>query len=295
MKRDGKPDGAGRLSIVATPIGNLEDVTMRALRTLKEATLILAEDTRRTRKLLSHYGISTPMRSLHAHTSPEKIAAFASKLEAGEDLALVTDAGTPLVSDPGQAMVDAAIQIGIGIEAIPGPSAVLTALCVAGLPTARFSFEGFLPRSGKRRAQALDQMKESTGTTVFFESPQRVKKTLSELQRVLGPGRPIALCRELTKLHEEVIRADTDTIQAHLPDNMRGEITIVLAGATKSAAPSLNHAQLVDQVQRSRQDGLSAKDAAAQLATLTNMGKRAAYQLVIQIYEDLPPTKSSGT
>ena len=221
---------SGRLSVVATPIGCLEDITLRALRILREADLILAEDTRHTRTLCSKHGIDTPLRSFHAHTNDDKVDLIVVELVNGAHYALVSDAGTPVVSDPGVYLVSRAADAGIRVEAVPGPSAVLAALCVAGLPVRRFVFEGFLPRSGGERARALDRIAQSGITIVLFESPHRIHGTLDDLERTLGADRQIALCRELTKMHEETIRGTVPEVRGKLSNPARGEITVVIDG-----------------------------------------------------------------
>ncbi len=267
----------GKLSVVATPIGNLEDVTLRALRTLKEATLVLAEDTRRTRVLLTHHDVHTPLRALHAHSSVHVVEQCVSELAAGAKMALVTDAGTPIVSDPGGALVAAAVARGIVVEAIPGPSAVTAALTVAAIPCDGFRFFGFLPRTGKARRMALSQIAASQVASVLFESPNRLHHTLLELSALVGPQRQAAVCRELTKLHEEVARGDLASLIARFTDNVRGEITLVLAGDT-SDEPALldpdSHAAALLKA------GLSPRDAARKLAEDTGLPKREAYALI---------------
>lgn len=271
-------DGAGKLSVVATPIGNLEDITLRALRTLREANTVLAEDTRRTRILLNHHDIRTPLRSLHAHSSPHVIEQCVSELLAGAHLALVTDAGTPIVSDPGAPLVAAAAERSITIEAIPGPSAVTAALTVSAIACDGFRFFGFLPRTGKSRRAALAQIAASEVASVVFESPQRIARTLGDLAELAGPSRKAAVCRELTKLHEEVARGDLGTLQARFAENARGEITLVVA-----AADARDDEALIDPDARAKEllrEGESPRDAARKLAQETGMPKREAYALV---------------
>lgn len=268
----------GKLSIVATPIGNLEDITLRALRTLREASVVLAEDTRRTRVLLTHHGITTPLRSLHAHSSERVIEQCVAELETGAHLALVTDAGTPIVSDPGAPLVAAAAERQITIEAIPGPSAVTAALTVAAIACDGFRFFGFLPRSGKSRRAALAQIAANEVASVVFESPQRIGRTLQELAELAGPARKAAVCRELTKLHEEVVRGSLASLQERFADGARGEITLVIA-----AADVRDDVALIDPDTRAAEllkSGLSARDAARTLAEETGMPKREAYALV---------------
>lgn len=235
MTRDAS-EARARLSIVATPIGNLEDITHRAVRTLREADVILAEDTRRTRVLCAHHGIARPLRALHAHSGPRAIERALDDLTLGKQLALVTDAGTPLVSDPGAELVRAARERGFDVEAIPGPSAVTAALAVSGIPCDVFRFVGFLPRSGKRRREVLAEVLRERGASVIFESPQRLATTLADLAALLAADRELAVCRELTKLHEEVARGTAAELIEHFSEGARGEITLVVAGTGTHAA-----------------------------------------------------------
>ena len=196
---------AGILYVVATPIGNLEDVTLRALRILREVSLIAAEDTRRTARLLQHYSISTRTTSLHEHNEHDRTPALVDRLRAGDSIALVSDAGTPLISDPGQTLVAAARAAGIRVESIPGPSAVMAALSTSGLETGEFVFLGFPPTRSKDRKAWFDGLKAQTRLAVFFEAPHRIRRTLADLGDFLGADRTIALGRELTKVHEELV------------------------------------------------------------------------------------------
>jgi 16S rRNA (cytidine1402-2'-O)-methyltransferase len=276
---------SGTLFVVATPIGHLEDITLRALRVLKEADRVLAEDTRHTRKLLSHYGISSPLASLHAHTAPERIAALAEELAGGLGFALVTDAGTPLVSDPGRALVTAAIARGVRVEAIPGASAVLTALCASGIACDRFRFVGFLPRSGRKRREALQAIAHDTSATVLFESPNRIRETLAELGALCGAERQAALCRELTKLHEEVSRGSFAELQAQLSAAPRGEMTLVVEAApadqvSDSSEPA--EEEIAALLQAQSDAGTGARDAARELVTRWGMNRRDAYRRVVE-------------
>jgi 16S rRNA (cytidine1402-2'-O)-methyltransferase len=218
---------AGILYVVATPIGNLEDVTLRALRILRDVSLIAAEDTRRTARLLQHYSISTRTTSLHAHNEREKTAPLVDRLQAGESIALVSDAGTPLISDPGQTLVAAARAAGIRVESIPGPSAVMAALASAGLPTAEFTFLGFPPTRSKDRKRWLDGLASETRLAVFFEAPHRIRRTLADMGAVLGADRPVAIGRELTKAHEELV---INPIYSHLDyfTEPKGEFTVIV-------------------------------------------------------------------
>jgi 16S rRNA (cytidine1402-2'-O)-methyltransferase len=218
---------SGILYVVATPIGNLEDVTLRALRILREVSLIAAEDTRRTARLLQHYSISTRTTSLHEHNEREKGPKLIDRLKAGESIALVSDAGTPLISDPGQALVAAARQAGLRVESIPGPSAVMAALSSSGLPAPEFVFLGFPPTRSKDRKRWLDGVATEKRLVVFFEAPHRIRKTLADIGKAIGLDRSIGIARELTKTHEEyVIRPITDHLLHFLEP--KGEFTVLL-------------------------------------------------------------------
>jgi 16S rRNA (cytidine1402-2'-O)-methyltransferase len=236
---------AGILYVVATPIGNLEDVTLRALRMLREVSLIAAEDTRRTARLLQHYSISTRTTSLHEHNEREKTAKLIERLKAGESIALVSDAGTPLISDPGQTLVAAARAEGIRVESIPGPSAVMAAIASCGFPTHEFVFLGFPPIRSKDRKAWLTAVGQDPRLAVFFEAPHRVRQTLAEMRELWGPARQIAVARELTKVHEELVIRPIDEILAHFSDP-RGEFTIVVPPADDEKPSSVvpNLAQL---------------------------------------------------
>jgi 16S rRNA (cytidine1402-2'-O)-methyltransferase len=227
---------SGKLSVVATPIGNLEDVTLRALRVLREAEAILAEDTRRTRHLCTHHGIATRLEAFHAHSSPERLERVVDRLAQGAHLALVTDAGTPGISDPGVRLVRAASERGIVVEAIPGPSALAAALSIAGVPCDPFRFVSFLPRGGGKRRRALEAIAAEPGATVLFESPHRLHATLAELAELLGTDREAAVCRELTKMHEEVVRAPLGELRDRFAEGVRGEITLIVAPPPKRTA-----------------------------------------------------------
>ena len=278
---------SGRLSVVATPIGCLEDITLRAIRILREADLILAEDTRHTRTLCSKHGINTPLRSFHAYTNDDKVDLLIAELVDGAHYAMVSDAGTPVVSDPGVYLVSRAANAGIEVEAIPGPSAVLTALCVAGLPVRRFVFEGFLPRSGGDRTRALDRIAQSAITVVLFESPHRIHATLNDLERTLGGDRQIALCRELTKMHEQTIRGTAAEVRSELADPARGEITVVIEGRPADApVEDIDLGALVVEWQR---EGLSTKEMTQKLQRDLGWKRNAAYQAILEV---LKPAQS---
>lgn len=223
----------GTLYLVATPIGNLEDITHRALRTMREVTRIAAEDTRRTRRLLEHFGIAAEVVSLHDHNERARVPALMAQLAAGESVAIVTDAGSPGIADPGFPVVRAAIAAGFRVESIPGPSAVIAALQVSGLPTDAFTFVGFLPPKPGSRKNRLAELAERRETIVAFESPHRIERTLADLEEV-WQERPIALARELSKIHEQVLRGSAREVRAALtPDQVRGEMVLVLEGRTR--------------------------------------------------------------
>lgn len=216
----------GTLFVVATPIGNLEDISARALRVLGQVAVIAAEDTRRTRQLLTRYGIKTPTISLHEHNENRKTPAILARLLKGDDVALVSDAGTPTVSDPGRRLIRDAAEAGIRTEPIPGPSAVLAALSVSGFPGDTFTFLGFPPTRSKARSAWIERLAQSTGSVIFFEAPHRIRRTLEELSRVLGET-DVVITRELTKIHEELVRRPI-TQAAEALSETRGEFTVVL-------------------------------------------------------------------
>lgn len=221
----------GKLYLVATPIGNLEDITLRALKVLRSVHLIAAEDTRRTRILLVNYGIDTPMVSLHEHNETKRAKELINRMQAGTDVAYVTDAGTPGVSDPGFILLREALEAGIQVIPIPGPSAVITALIVSGLPAEAFTFQAFLPVRKRERKQVLTSLANEKRTLVFFEAPHRLLGTLKDIHETLG-DRPMALARELTKVHEEIIRGTVGEVIEQLSGRrIRGEITLIVGGA----------------------------------------------------------------
>lgn len=275
---------SGTLFLVATPIGNLEDITLRALRVLREADVVLAEDTRHSRTLLSHHGIQTKLESVHAHTSPTRIDALAEQLAQGAKFALITDAGSPLVSDPGAVLVEAAVARGVRVEAIPGPSAVVTALSVAGLPSGHFRFVGFLPRGGKRRREALTRIARDPLTSILFEAPRRLADTLKDLTQACGPDRRAAVCRELTKLHEEVARATLAELSTQFAEDARGEITLVVAGINEdeeAEAEALSDEDLDALIDAELARGLHTKEIAASLAAAHSLDPRELYKRVL--------------
>lgn len=247
------------LYVVATPIGNLEDITLRALRVLKEADLIACEDTRHTRKLLEHYDIATPVVSYHEHNETQRAAELLEKLRTGARIALVSDAGMPGVSDPGYRVIALAIQNHIPVVPVPGASAVVAALAASGLPTDAFRFGGFLPAKQGQRRKSLEQVRDSPATEIFYEAPHRLVDCLADVVEVLGPGRPLAVAREITKLHEEFLRGTAAEVLAAVKGRtVRGEITLLIgkaeAGTPKAVVAGISerlaqvmHEQRLDQ------------------------------------------------
>src|SRR4051812_43401010 len=232
--------GKGMLFVVATPIGNLEDITLRALRVLKEADLIACEDTRQTQKLLSHHGIDKPTVSYHEHNEAERAAELAAKLEAGANVALVSDAGMPGISDPGYRVVALAVERGINVVPIPGAVAFASALAASGLPTDAFRFNGFLPPKSGQRREALEALRESAVTEIFYEAPHRLLETLRDVVATLGEARPIVVARELTKIHEEFVRGAAAEVLRQFEERageVKGEITLLIGKGT-AAAPA---------------------------------------------------------
>jgi 16S rRNA (cytidine1402-2'-O)-methyltransferase len=266
----------GRLYVVATPIGNMEDITYRAVRVLGEADLIACEDTRHTRKLLDHYGIRKPTISYHEHNEVERSAELAERLRQGETIALVSDAGVPLISDPGYRLVRAALDLGIEVQPVPGPSAVLAALSGSGLPTDSFHFGGFLPAKAGARARALESMAGETATLVFYEAPHRILETLEAIELLLGP-RPVVVARELTKIHEEFVRGTAGQVRAALSarDALKGEITLMIG---KAAAPPPDSTSIEDAVAGLERAGTSRMEAIKQVARQRGISKRVVYE-----------------
>ena len=271
------------LYLVATPIGNLEDITLRALRVLREVSLIAAEDTRTTRKLLSHYEIKARLTSYHEHNKAIKIPHILKALREA-DVALVSESGMPAVSDPGYDLVAAAAEAGVPVVPVPGPSAVIAALAVSGLPTRQFTYVGFLPRRRGERRRLLSALAAQPQTIVAFESPHRLQAALSDLLAVLGDRR-IAVCRELTKLHEEVFRGRISEAIAHFPEP-RGEFTLVVAGApqpaeaTEAAAPTED---VLAELRQLREQGVAPRQAVTQVAQRLGLPRRQVYRLWLQL------------
>lgn len=230
----------GTLYLVPTPVGNLEDITLRALRILKEADVVLAEDTRTSGILLKHYDIKTRLCSHHKFNEHQTAEAFAARMAAGEVMALISDAGTPAISDPGFMLVRACVERGVEVQCLPGATAFVPALVDSGLPCERFTFEGFLPQK-KGRATRLEQLKEEPRTMIFYESPYRVVKTLAQFAETFGAERRVAACREISKLHEECVRGTIAEVLAHFEENEpRGEFVIVVEGLVREKKKSKN-------------------------------------------------------
>jgi 16S rRNA (cytidine1402-2'-O)-methyltransferase len=268
----------GSLYLVATPIGNLEDVTLRALRVLREASLVLAEDTRRTRILLERHGIGARPVSLHTHNEAARCEAVLAALAAGRDVALVSDAGTPLVSDPGERLVTAAIEGGFAVVPVPGASAVLAALAASGLPPLPFAFVGFPPRRAGARDALFTSYRSRPETLVLFESPHRTAATLRALAGALG-DRPACVARELTKLHEEFARGTLSELAERFAAGTRGEVTIVVAGASDVPSSAPAPADLETRIAELAAAGHSTRDIATRLARETGLPRRHLYAL----------------
>ena len=268
----------GILYLVATPIGNLEDITYRAVRLLGEADLIACEDTRQTRKLLDHYGISRPVISYHEHNETGRATELALRLQQGERIALVSDAGMPLVSDPGYRLVQAAIAAGVRVEPVPGPSALVAALAASGLATDSFHFGGFLPSKSTQRHKVLDAMKRETATLVYYEAPHRIVETLAAVEEVLG-ARQVVVAREITKVHEEFLRGSAGEVRQVLAERgaVKGEITLLIG---RAAEPAQDDTPLEAAVAGLMQQGMSRMDAIKTVARQRGLGKREVYRRV---------------
>lgn len=277
----------GTLLVVATPIGNLADLSPRACEALKRAAIIAAEDTRHTRALLQAMGVGTPLVSLHAHNEPQRVPELLARLAAGEDVALVSDAGTPLLSDPGFELVSRAAAAGFAVQTVPGPSAITAALAVAGLPTHRFCFEGFLPARAAERRATLASLAHEVRTLVFFEAPHRIQATLADLAALLGSERRAVVARELTKAHETLYRGTLGELAARAAreENFtRGELTVIVHGAAPEAST-------VDGAELRRTMEILLKElppgrAAATAAALTGATRAAAYALAMHAGTD---------
>ena len=273
---------AGTLYLVATPIGNLGDFSPRAVETLRQADFIAAEDTRVSVKLLNHFDIKKPLVSYHEHNRAAAGQAIVERLLAGEVCALVTDAGTPAISDPGEDLVRLCAENGITVQSIPGCCACITALAVSGLPTGRFTFEGFLSANRKERREQLGELLGEVRTMVFHEAPHKLRPTLSDMLEILG-DRPIALCRELTKLHEETMRTTLQGAVDYYRDNEpRGEYVLVVGGAARREGPAMTMEEGVARVMTLREGGMRMKDAVRQVSADTGLNKNELYDAALK-------------
>lgn len=272
---------AGKLYLCATPIGNLGDVSARCLEVFNTVDLIAAEDTRRTLQLLNHFEITKPLTSYHEHNKKEKGGYIISLLKDGKNVALVSDAGTPAISDPGEDLVRLCIENEIEVTSIPGPVAGINALILSGLPTHRFAFEGFLSVNKRHRKEHLESVKNDTHTLIFYEAPHKLKNTISDMQKAFGGDRKIALVRELTKIHEEVRRCTLDEAAAYYEENNpRGEYVIVVEGASEAAEETENEWDIMtvrEHVDKYIAEGMSSKDAIKKAAADRDVPKRDIY------------------
>ncbi len=269
---------SGRLYVVSTPIGNLEDITYRAVRVLKEVDWVACEDTRTTRRLLDHYGITTRTVSYHEHNEADRAAELVGLLELGETGALVSDAGTPLLSDPGYRIVHAAAQAGVRVEPLPGPSALLAALVISGLPTDQFHFGGFLPAKQGQRRHLLESLADETATLIFYEAPHRILEALEDIEAVLG-NRNIVAARELTKMYEEVLRGTAAEIRASLAsrDSVRGEFVVLIG---RSLAPAPVDVPVEVMIEALIGAGIDRMEAMKTVARERGLSKREVYKLI---------------
>jgi 16S rRNA (cytidine1402-2'-O)-methyltransferase len=280
---EGGPETAGTLYIVATPIGNLEDITLRAIRVLKEVRLIAAEDTRRTRILLDRYEIPTPLTSLYDQNEAKKSGLLIARLLNGDDVAYVSDAGTPGISDPGYLLVREALSQGIRVAPIPGASALIAALSVSGLPMDSFVFLGFLPSKSLRRKQFLTSLREEERTLVFYESPHRLPESLKDIASVLG-NREVVVSREMTKIHEEFLRGPVEGVTARIGDAaVKGEVTLIVSGQT-GEIPEYPDEEIIRRSEQLKQEAgeeLSRRDMADRIAYETGVSRRRIYRLLL--------------
>ena len=273
---------AGTLYLVATPIGNLDDFSPRAVRTLAEADFVAAEDTRVSVKLLNRFGIKKPLVSYHEHNRASAGPEILQRLLSGETCALVTDAGTPAISDPGEDLVRLCAENGVTVQSIPGCCAAVTALAVSGLPTGRFTFEGFLSANRSERRARLEELSGEQRTMIFHEAPHKLRATLSDMAEILG-DRPVALCRELTKLHEETVRTTlAEAAALYEGSEPRGEYVLVVGGAERSASPAVTLAEGVAMVQRRRAEGMRMKDAVRRVADDTGLSRNELYEAALR-------------
>ena len=269
----------GTLYVVATPIGNLEDITLRALRVLKEVDVVAAEDTRHTQILLSHYDIHTPLTSYHEHNEKTKSQELVTRLARGQNVALVSDAGTPAISDPGFRLVVQAIRAGVRIIPVPGASALTAVLSASGLPTDRFVFEGFLPARKTQRRERLQTLRDETRTLIFYEAPHRLKDTLGDIRELLG-NREAVLARELSKIHEEFLRGPvSELVRALGSGDIRGEVTLIISGS--SGLPGVSEDRLKAEILELKGKGLRVKEIAEVLGEKFGYPKKEIYRLAL--------------
>ena len=283
---------SGRLFVCATPIGNLADMSPRAIQVLKDADLIAAEDTRHTRKLLNHFDIDTPATSYHHFNRVEKARQLVEQMLGGQTIALVTDAGTPAISDPGEELVRLAHEAGIPVEGVPGPSAAALALSVSGLVSGRFVFEGFLPQTGKEKKAILAEIAQENKTMIFYEAPHRLKKTLAQLIETLG-DRPACLCHELTKQHESIERATLKQLAARFDEeDPRGEYVLLVEGkdaaeAAREEAARWEAVPLAEHMAHYLEQGMDKKEAMKAVAADRHISKRDVYQALLESEDDI--------
>lgn len=269
---------SGILYLVPTPIGNLEDMTFRSVRMLKEVDLIASEDTRNTQKLLNHFDITTPQRSFHEHNYKERIPQLIEILERGESIAQVSDAGMPSISDPGHELVVACLDAGLKVVSLPGPTAGLTALIASGLMPQPHYFHGFLPRKKKEQQEVLAQFKEEKATTIFYESPHRIQKTIQVMMEVFGETRQAVVCRELTKLHEEYLRGSLEELNTYLKEHtIKGECCIMVSGTTAVAESIVDTRSLKEQVEALINEGHKPNDSIKEVAKRNQLKKQVVY------------------
>ncbi len=275
---------AGMLYLVPTPIGNLGDISPRCRETLEKADFIAAEDTRVSLKLLNHLGIRKSLVSYHQHNQNQKGQGIVERILAGETCALVSDAGSPAISDPGEELVKQCAQADITVCAIPGPCALVTALSISGQSTGRFCFEGFLSTAKKSRMEHLESLRKETRTMIFYEAPHKLLSTLEDMEKVFGPQRPISLCRELTKLHEEVIRTTlSGALALYAQQSPKGEFVLVVAGAEPEEKPQATAEEAAALVARLMEQGLSRKDAVKQTAEALGLPKNLVYDAALNL------------
>ncbi len=278
---------AGILYLVPTPIGNLGDISIRCRETLEQADFIAAEDTRVSLKLLNHLGIKKSLVSYYEHNKAFKGEQIVERILAGENCALVTDAGSPAISDPGEDLVKQCAEAGITVTAIPGPCAVITALSISGQATGRFCFEGFLSTAKKSRREHLEELKTEKRTMIFYEAPHKLLNTLQDMAEAFGEDRPISLCRELTKLHEEVVRTTLgEALQKYTENAPKGEFVLVIAGAKEEETAAATEADAAAMVKKLMESGMSRKDAVKQTAKALDLPKNVVYDASLSDTEE---------